>query len=124
MTTPRTIAGQAALSGMQPWIKRALGQTIVAIEDEAMLSHQAALRDVDLLLADIAALDSAAEWGSDALAEFVERAKAARRLVEPLITPAAELPRTVSADDHVLRRAGPRVTPTRVARVPRDRRRG
>jgi len=89
VTTPRTIAGQAALSGMQPWIKRALGQTIIAIEDEAVIPHQAALREVDLLLADIAALDTAAEWGSDARAEIVGRAKAARRLVEPLITPAA-----------------------------------
>jgi hypothetical protein len=74
---------------MQPWIKRALGQTIVAIEDEAVIPHQAALREVDVLLAAIAATDPAGDWGSDARAEIVERAKAARRLVEPLITPAA-----------------------------------
>ena len=94
MRTPRTIAGQAALSGMQPWIKRALGQTIVAIEDEAVGAHEAALLEVNLLLADIAAQDPAVEWESDVRAGFVERAEAARRLVESLTAPPAKAPRS------------------------------
>lgn len=40
MTTPRTVAGQAAISAMRPYVKRALAQTIVAIEDEAMAMAQ------------------------------------------------------------------------------------
>ena len=34
MTTPHTVAGQAALSGMRPYVKRALAQTILAIEEK------------------------------------------------------------------------------------------
>jgi cysteine synthase len=36
MTTPRTVAGQAAISALRPHVKRAIAPTIVAIEDEAM----------------------------------------------------------------------------------------
>jgi hypothetical protein len=39
MTTPRTVAGQAAISAMRPYVKRAVAQTIVAIEDEAIAPY-------------------------------------------------------------------------------------
>ncbi len=44
MTTPRTVAGQAAISAMRPYVKRALAQTIVDIEDEAMAMAQSSGR--------------------------------------------------------------------------------
>jgi hypothetical protein len=50
MTTPRTVAGQAALSGMRPHVKRALAQTILAIEDEAIAPYLTALREADRVL--------------------------------------------------------------------------
>lgn len=44
MTTPRTLAGQAALSALRPHLKRALAHTIVAIEDQAAAPYVEALR--------------------------------------------------------------------------------
>ena len=50
MTTPRTVAGQAALSGMRPHVKRALAHTILAIEAEAIAPYVEALREADRVL--------------------------------------------------------------------------
>lgn len=44
MTTPRTLAGQAALSGMRPHLKRAFAHTVLSIEAEAAAPFLAALR--------------------------------------------------------------------------------
>lgn len=57
MTTPRTVAGQAWLSGTRPFVRRALTQTIVAIQDEAIAPYAEALRDVDRALESLAARD-------------------------------------------------------------------
>jgi hypothetical protein len=81
MTEPRTIAGQAALSAMRPWMKRALGPTIVAIEDEAAAPYLAALREADAVLADVAAGTAAA----GATQDLVKRAEAAHELATPLL---------------------------------------
>ena len=79
MTTPRTISGQAALSGMRPYVKRALGQTIVAIEDEAVAPYLAALREADLVLEALAAKDATSR------VDLVGRAEAAHRVVSALL---------------------------------------
>lgn len=85
MTTPRTVAGQAALSGMRPYVKRALGQTIVAIETEAIAPYLAALREADRVLDSIAARDADSAWDMPARVELVERAEAAHQLAKPLL---------------------------------------
>jgi hypothetical protein len=82
MTEPRTIAGQAALSAMRPWMKRALGPTIVAIENEAAAPYLAALREADGLLAELIAADGSA---ADATQDLVKRAEAAHKLAAPLL---------------------------------------
>jgi hypothetical protein len=85
MTTPHTMAGQAALSGMRPYVKRALGQTIVAIEDEATAPYLEALREAVRVLESLAAEAAAATWGTASRVDLVERAGAARRLAKPLL---------------------------------------
>ncbi len=85
MTTPRTIAGQAALSGMRPHVKRALGQTIRAIEAEAIAPCLEALRDADRVLKAIAARDPTPSWDSAVRSDVVTRAEAAHRLLAPLL---------------------------------------
>jgi hypothetical protein len=85
MTTPRTIAGQAVLSGMRPHVKRALGSTILSIEAEAVAPYVAALRAADRLLGSLAARDPAAAWDRASRADLVSRAGAAHRLLEPLL---------------------------------------
>lgn len=44
MTTPRTLAGQAALSALRPHLKKALAHTILAIEDQAVAPYVEALK--------------------------------------------------------------------------------
>ena len=83
MTTPRTVAGQAVLSGMRPYVKRALAQTILAIEAEAIAPYVEALREADRVLGSLAAKD--ATWDRPSRADFVRRAEAVRRLMRPLI---------------------------------------
>jgi hypothetical protein len=85
MTTPRTVAGQAAMSGMRPHVKRALAQTIVAIEDEAIAPYLRALREADGVLAALAAMDDGAPSDVGSMADLHERAAAARRMAEPLL---------------------------------------
>lgn len=85
MPTPRTVAGQAALSGMRPFVKRALGQTILAIEAEAIAPYVEALRDADRVLESLAAADGASTWDRPSRVDFVKRAEAAHRLVLPLL---------------------------------------
>jgi hypothetical protein len=72
---PRTIAGQAALSGMPPYVKRALAQTIRRIEDEATRPYAEALAEASLVLADVAAGEG----------ELAERARAARKRAASLL---------------------------------------
>jgi hypothetical protein len=85
MTTPRTVAGQAALSGMRPYVKRALAQTIVAIESEAIAPYVEALREADRVLGSLAARDPASTWDSASRVHMVERAETAHRLAMPLL---------------------------------------
>lgn len=89
MTTPRTVAGQAAISGMRPYVKRALSQTIVDIEVEAAAPYLEALREAARVLEYLAARDATSTWGVSARVDFVERAEAALRLVRPVIAPPA-----------------------------------
>ena len=91
MTTPRTIAGQAALSGMRPHVKRALAQTILAIEAEAIAAYVEALREADGVLRSVAAKDARSVWDTAMRLDLVERAYAAHRLLGPLIVPADPL---------------------------------
>ena len=81
MPTPRTIAGQAWMSGTRPYVRRALEQTIVAIEDEAIAPYLEALRETDRVLEALLAEDAMPK------AKLVERAEAARRLATPLLAP-------------------------------------
>ena len=85
MTTPRTVAGQAALSGMRPYVKRALAHTILAIEDEAIAPYLDALREADRVLESLAARDATSAWDIPSRVDFVNRAEAAHRLAEPLL---------------------------------------
>jgi hypothetical protein len=55
MTTPRTVAGQAAISAMRPYLKRALAPTILAIEAQAIAPYVEALREADRVLESLAA---------------------------------------------------------------------
>ena len=87
MTTPRTVAGQAVLSGMRPYVKRALAQTILAIEDEAIAPYVEALREADCVLESLAARDAVSTWDTPSRVDFVKRAEAAHRLVRPLLAP-------------------------------------
>lgn len=85
MTEPRTVAGQAALSGMRPYVKRALAQTILAIEAEASAPYLGALREADRVMADLAAMDPSSTWDLEAEVDLVGRAEAAHRLAGPLL---------------------------------------
>ncbi len=85
MTTPRTIAGQAALSGMRPHVKRALAQTILAIEAEAIAPCLEALREADRVLESLAVRDPTRTWDNPSRVDLVTRAEAAHRLAEPLL---------------------------------------
>jgi hypothetical protein len=40
---PRTVSGQAVISGMRDHLKRAFGRTVIRIEDEAAAPYRAAL---------------------------------------------------------------------------------
>ena len=85
MTTPRTVAGQAALSGMRPHVKRALAQTILAIETEASAPYLEALREADRVLESLAAMGATSTWDVFSMADVVTRAEAAHRLAAPLL---------------------------------------
>lgn len=85
MTTPRTVAGQAAISAMRPYVKRAVAQTIVAIEDEAIAPYLEALRTADGVLKSLVNQDAQSAWEMPDRVELVKQAEAARRLVEPLL---------------------------------------
>jgi hypothetical protein len=87
MTTPRTVAGQAAISAMRPYVKRALARTILAIEDEAIEPYLEALREADRVLESLAAKDATSTWDGPSRLEIVERAAAAQRLARPLLVP-------------------------------------
>ena len=88
MTEPRTIAGRAALSGMRPHVKRALAQTIVAIETEAIAPYLDALREADAVLEAVlavAALDATSPGDPAPWTDLVRRAGAAHRRAEGLL---------------------------------------
>jgi len=95
MTEPRTISGQAAVASLRPHLKRALGQSIVRVENEAIAPFLGALREADEILAAMADLDPAAmdpvgregAAGGDTAtrAELIARARAIHRLVAGLI---------------------------------------
>jgi len=85
MTTPRTVAGQAVLSGMRPHVKRALAQTILAIEAEAIAPYVEALREADRVLESLAARDATSTWDIPSRDDFVKRAEAAHRRVRLLL---------------------------------------
>lgn len=85
MTTPRTVAGQAAISGMRPHVKRALAQAILSIEAEAIAPYRAALREADRVLETLAGLDPASPWDPATRLDLVTRARATRPSVERLL---------------------------------------
>jgi hypothetical protein len=87
MTTPRTIAGQAALSALRPHVKRALAPTILAIETQAIAPFLEALKEADRVLEDLGSRDPAATWDSATRAELVKRAKSACRRTAPMLAP-------------------------------------
>jgi hypothetical protein len=88
---PRTIAGQAALSGMPPYVKRALAQTIRTIEEEAARPYAEALREADGVLAEIAGRGPGPGAGEGVAGpELAERARAARRKAAPLLAERGE----------------------------------
>jgi hypothetical protein len=86
MAEPRTVAGQAALSGMRPYVRRALGQTILTIETEAAAPYVEALRESDRVLEAIAAHDPASAWDAAVRADLVRRAQAAHQVARTLLT--------------------------------------
>ena len=87
MTMPRTVAGQAALSGMRPYVKRALAHTILAIEAEAIAPYEEALREADRVLECLATRDPTSTWDIPSNVDLVKRARAARQLLGPLLAP-------------------------------------
>jgi hypothetical protein len=70
---------------MRPFVKRALAQTILAIEAEAIAPYVEALRDADHVLESLAAADGASTWDRPSRVDFVKRAEAVHRLVMPLL---------------------------------------
>jgi hypothetical protein len=86
MTTPRTVAGQAALSATKPWVRRALGPTIVSIETEAAAPYVEALRRADRVLESLAMRDATSDWDTSSKAGLVARAEAAHRLVGQVLS--------------------------------------
>jgi hypothetical protein len=76
MTTPRTVSGQAALSGMRPHRRRAFGATIMQIEAEARAPFESALRDAQDVLVAVAA-------GPDR--DLAARAESVRRRLAALV---------------------------------------
>jgi hypothetical protein len=85
MDTPRTIAGQAAISAMRPYLKRAVAPTILAIEEQAIAPYLEALREADRVLADLAVRDATPTWDAPFRSDLVGRAEAAHRLARPLL---------------------------------------
>jgi len=69
---------------MRPHIKRALGQTIVSIETEAIAPYLEALREVNRVLEYLASRNVASRWDIPSRVDFVTRAEAAHQLVRPL----------------------------------------
>ena len=72
---------------MRPYVKRVLGQTIVAIETEAVAPYREALREADRVLASLAARYATSTWDVPSTVDLVKRAEAAHRLAAPLLGP-------------------------------------
>jgi hypothetical protein len=85
MTTPRTVAGQAWLSGTRPFVRRALSEVILSIETEAVAPYGEALREADELLGFLAASDAASTWDRPTRTDLVTRAEATHRRVTQLL---------------------------------------
>ena len=85
MTEPRTISGQAAVASLRPHLKRALGQSIVRVENEAIAPFLGALREADDVLEAIASLDPTAPADPAGREELIARARATHRLVAALL---------------------------------------
>jgi hypothetical protein len=66
-------------------VKRALAQTIVAIEAEAVAPCLEALREAERVLGSLAAIDAAAAWDTPSRVDLVKRAVAALELARPLL---------------------------------------
>ena len=66
---------------MPPYVKRALGQTIRTIEQEAVRPYAEALLEADGVLADVVAGEGAGEGAAD----LAQRARAARGRAAPLL---------------------------------------
>jgi hypothetical protein len=85
MPTPRTVHGQAWLSGTRPHVRRALEQTIVDIEDEAVAPYAEALREADRLLESLAAMDPTTTWSESSRVDLVKEAEATHQVVKQLL---------------------------------------
>jgi hypothetical protein len=70
---------------MRPYVKRALGRTIVTIESEAIAPYLRALSDADRVLQELASRDATVTWDSASTVELVQRAEAAHRAARPLL---------------------------------------
>jgi hypothetical protein len=58
---PRTISGRAWVSGLRPHLRRAVGATIVAIEDEAAAPYAEAVREARDMIGELVALGAPPE---------------------------------------------------------------
>ena len=70
---------------MRPYVKRALGTTIVAIETEAAAPFRDALEAADDLLTELAGRDPASAWDEATRADLVARALMAHRQARRLL---------------------------------------
>ena len=85
MPTPRTVHGQAWLSGTRPHVRRALEQTIVDIEAEAAAPYLEALREAAHILESLAAMDPTETWDESSRLDLVKRAEATHQVATQLL---------------------------------------
>jgi len=85
---PRTISGQAWLSGMRPHHRRAATPLVVSIEAEAARPALAALLEADGVLAQLAAIDPD-RVNQEAVRELIQRAREAHEHAADVLEPTA-----------------------------------
>ena len=85
---PRTIAGQAWLSGMRPHHRRAATPLILSIEAEAARPALAALLEADAVLSELAAIEPD-RVDDEIVRELIERARAAHEHAANVLEPPA-----------------------------------
>ena len=68
-------------------VTRALAQTILAIEAEAIAPHVEALQEADGVLENLAARGPSATWDAPLTVDIVRRAEVAHRMLRSLLEP-------------------------------------